>query len=42
MTTSRIIGEYKGKEGGPKLVFTAGMHGNETGNVLMYQAHFMI
>ncbi len=33
MLTSRIIGQYKGPVDGPMLIFTAGIHGNETSGV---------
>lgn len=33
MLTSRIIGQYKGHADGPMLIFTAGIHGNETSGV---------
>ncbi len=37
MKTKRIIGEYHGKEQGPMVFITAGVHGNEPSGVLALQ-----
>ncbi len=40
MKVNRIIGQYKGQNEGPMLVFTAGIHGNETAGIKALQETF--
>lgn len=40
MQVNRIIGQYKGQVEGPMLIFTAGVHGNETAGVQALQETF--
>lgn len=40
MNVKRIIGQYHGQSGGPMLVFTAGIHGNEVLSVQALQEVF--
>ena len=42
MHVNRIIGQYTGHSAGPMLIFTAGIHGNETSGVQAIQEVFEI